>query len=56
VVAPKTDKSDKSKSKTNGKEGDGDDAHAAPLEFASKNDYQLTQAVNLLKALQVIKK
>ncbi|MDP1525900.1 MAG: S41 family peptidase [Rhodocyclaceae bacterium] len=49
-------KIDKSKSKTNSKEGDGDEAHAAPLEFASKNDYQLTQAMNLLKALQVIKK
>ncbi len=38
------------------KEGDGDEAHAAPVEFASKNDYQLVQAMNLLKALQVIKK
>ncbi len=38
------------------KEGEGDEAHAAPVEFASKNDYQLAQAMNLLKALQVIKK
>jgi carboxyl-terminal processing protease len=59
VVVPKSDKGDKgdkSKSKTNSKEADGDEAHAAPLEFASKNDYQLAQAMNLLKALQVIKK
>jgi carboxyl-terminal processing protease len=43
----------------NGKKGktdEGDDASRAPLEFASKNDYQLGQAVNLLKAWQVIKR
>jgi carboxyl-terminal processing protease len=39
-----------------GKDAEKEDVHAAPLEFASKNDYQLTQAMNLLKALQVIKK
>lgn len=27
-----------------------------PIEFASKNDYQLSQAVNLLKALQILKR
>ncbi|MCX8085333.1 MAG: S41 family peptidase [Rhodocyclaceae bacterium] len=33
-----------------------DEAHAAPIELASKNDYQLQQAMNLLKAWQIIKK
>lgn len=32
------------------------DAHKPPVEFASKDDYQLGQAVNLLKALRVVKK
>jgi carboxyl-terminal processing protease len=35
---------------------DGDESHTAPFEPASKSDYQLAQAMNLLKALQVIKK
>jgi carboxyl-terminal processing protease len=49
----KKDKSDKS-----GKQEDGakDEQHAAPFEPASKNDYQVMQALNLLKALQVVKK
>lgn len=42
--------------KTKPKDGEAEEAHAAPVEFASKNDYQLAQAMNLLKALQVIKK
>lgn len=33
-----------------------DDATRAPMEFASKDDYQLSQAVNLLKALQILKR
>ena len=33
-----------------------DDAARAPMEFASKDDYQLAQAVNLLKALQILKR
>jgi carboxyl-terminal processing protease len=44
------------KDKSSGKDADKDDTHAAPVEFASKNDYQLAQAMNVLKALQVIKK
>ncbi|MBK7766601.1 MAG: S41 family peptidase [Sulfuritalea sp.] len=43
----------------NGKKGKADEADEAPrvpLEFASKNDYQLTQATNLLKAWQIIKR
>jgi carboxyl-terminal processing protease len=49
----KKDKNDKS-----GKQEDGakDEQHAAPFEPASKNDYQAVQALNLLKALQVVKK
>ncbi|MCK9381270.1 MAG: S41 family peptidase [Sulfuritalea sp.] len=42
----------------NGKKGKPDEADEgphAPLEFASKKDYQLNQAVNLLKAWQIIK-
>ena len=35
---------------------DADGSPRAPLEFASKNDYQLGQAVNLLKAWQIIKR
>ena len=34
---------------------DEDDTARAPIEFASKNDYQLSQALNLLKALQIVK-
>jgi carboxyl-terminal processing protease len=49
----KTDKADKTdKSPENGK----DDGQTAPVEPASKNDYQVMQALNLLKALQVVKK
>ena len=43
----------------NGKKGRADEADETPrlpLEFASKNDYQLTQATNLLKAWQIIKR
>jgi carboxyl-terminal processing protease len=43
----------------NGKKGKADEAEEAPrapLEFASKNDYQLNQATNLLKAWQIIKR
>ena len=42
----------------NGKKGKPDEAEEnphTPLEFASKDDYQLGQAVNLLKAWQIIK-
>jgi carboxyl-terminal processing protease len=54
VVAPK--KKDKEGGDKGGKEGEKEDVHAAPFEPASKNDYQLAQAMNVLKALQVIKK
>ncbi|TBR11257.1 MAG: S41 family peptidase [Rugosibacter sp.] len=43
----------------NGKKNKTDeenDATRAPMEFASKDDYQLAQAVNLLKALQILKR
>ena len=46
-------KSDKAKS---GKAADEDDARPAPGEVASKNDYQLSQAMNLLKAWQIIRR
>ncbi|MDI6746879.1 MAG: S41 family peptidase [Rhodocyclaceae bacterium] len=54
AAAPKKEKSDKTvKPQEKGKE----DSHgAAPFEPASASDYQLSQAVNLLKALNVIKK
>ncbi len=53
--APKKEKTDKPP-KDGGKDAEKDDAHAAPFEPASKNDYQMVQAMNLLKALQVVKK
>ncbi len=46
----KSDKKDKSKA------DESDDSPHAPIEFASPKDYQLGQAVNLLKAWQVIKR
>ncbi|MEW6165258.1 MAG: S41 family peptidase [Pseudomonadota bacterium] len=49
------DKAPQKNGKTKPKDEE-EDAHAAPFEPASKSDYQLTQAMNLLKALQVIKK
>jgi len=43
--------------KAKGAKDEGEDApKAAPFEFATKNDYQLGQAMNLLKAWQIIKK
>lgn len=39
-----------------GKEGEKGDEHVKPFELATKDDYQLTQAMNLLKALNVVKK
>ncbi len=43
----------------NGKKDKTDEADESPnlpLEFASKKDYQLSQAMNLLKALQIVKR
>lgn len=37
------------------KDKNADEAAPPPFEFASKNDYQLNQALNLLKAWQIIK-
>jgi carboxyl-terminal processing protease len=47
----KNDKSDKK-----AKPDEAEDTPRAPIEFASKNDYQLNQATNLLKAWQIIKR
>ncbi|MBL8484523.1 MAG: S41 family peptidase [Rhodocyclaceae bacterium] len=47
--APKTDKPGA------GKSGDEDEAKA-PIEFGGKNDYQLAQAVNLLKGVRIMQK
>ena len=41
--------------KTGKGKGDDETKAAAPIEFASKNDYQLNQALGLLKAWQIIK-
>jgi carboxyl-terminal processing protease len=35
-------------------ENKGDTAKGAPTEFGSKNDYQLTQALNLLKGMRIL--
>jgi len=43
------------KSKTE-KTDEAEEPRTPPMEFASKNDYQLNQAVNLLKAWQIIKR
>ncbi|MBP7079542.1 MAG: S41 family peptidase [Rhodocyclaceae bacterium] len=40
----------------NNKTSDDDDVRAGPIEYAGKNDYQFAQAMNLLKALQIIKR
>jgi carboxyl-terminal processing protease len=56
AAAPKKEKSEKAPKDNGGKEGEKEDVHAKPFEPASKDDYQLAQAMNLLKALQVIKK
>jgi len=57
---PAKDDKAKPQSKTNGKgKGGADDEEAVktpPFEVAGKNDYQLSQAVNLLKAWQIIKR
>jgi carboxyl-terminal processing protease len=59
-AAPKKEKADKApaaKDKEGAKDAEKDETpHAKPFEPASKDDYQLVQAMNLLKALQVIKK
>jgi len=39
-----------------GKADEAEESPHAPLEFASPKDYQLGQAVNLLKAWQIIKR
>jgi len=52
--APKREPDDKA---PDGKGGGRDrEGPARPFEFGSKDDYQLSQAMNLLKALQVMKK
>ena len=53
---PATPPKPQTKSKKDGKGDEADEAPSAPLEFASKKDYQLSQAVNLLKAWQIIKR
>ncbi|MBI5108740.1 MAG: S41 family peptidase [Rhodocyclales bacterium] len=42
--------------KDKGKADDAEESPHAPIEFASSKDYQLGQAVNLLKAWQIIKR
>jgi carboxyl-terminal processing protease len=51
-----TEKEELSKPAAGAKEGEGDGKKAAgaPPELGSKGDYQLNQAVNLLKGLQII--
>ncbi|AJP47548.1 peptidase S41 [Rugosibacter aromaticivorans] len=55
----KLDKPENKPHAKNGKKNktdEEDDVARAPIEFASKDDYQLSQAVNLLKALQILKR
>jgi carboxyl-terminal processing protease len=51
----KTPAKPRSKSGKDGAEADPEAARPAPFELASKNDYQLNQALALLKAWQIIK-
>lgn len=62
---PKDDKSAKAKDekakdekapKARERDAIDDDAPFVPIEYGGKNDYQLAQAVNLLKALHVLKR
>ena len=49
------DKPDSGKKTLNApEENKGDGTKSAPAEFGSKNDYQLTQALNLLKGMQIL--
>ncbi|MBI3140335.1 MAG: S41 family peptidase [Rhodocyclales bacterium] len=43
-----------SKAAPKGKQAEGEEEGKPPIEFASKNDYQLNQALNLLKGLQIL--
>jgi carboxyl-terminal processing protease len=52
---PETKAESKDKPAKNGKPKSDDDEAFVPIEYGGKNDYQLGQAMNLLKALQVLK-
>jgi carboxyl-terminal processing protease len=53
---PAKSSKDSKDGKAKGSKLDDDEDRLQPPEFASKNDYQLSQAVNLLKAWQIIKR
>ncbi len=52
---PSEDKPDTSKSKLAPPATNGEPTKFVPTEFGSKSDYQLTQALNLLKGMQILK-
>ena len=52
--AEDTDKADDAKSKDEEKSDESKDDKKTPLEFGAKNDFQLNQALNLLKGLQFL--
>ncbi|GAB2182633.1 protease CptA [Denitratisoma sp. agr-D3] len=54
-AAAKEADSKAAKGKAKGKDDDNAEP-AKPVEFASKDDYQLSQAMNLLRALQIVQK
>ncbi|HTH40136.1 MAG TPA: S41 family peptidase [Rhodocyclaceae bacterium] len=57
AAAPKDAESKNGKGKNGkGKDDESSTEPAKPIEFASKDDYQLSQATNLLKALQIVQK
>jgi carboxyl-terminal processing protease len=58
TAAPKAQKSGKAKAKEAAPKDEGDEEtpKLPAVEFASKNDYQLNQAMNLLKAWQIIER
>ncbi|HEY9192799.1 MAG TPA: S41 family peptidase [Methyloversatilis sp.] len=57
VAKPDAATKPKSRPKADPRKEDEEDAKpSAPFEFATKSDYQFTQALNLLKGLQIIQK
>lgn len=53
---PTKSSKDSKENKAKNSKAEDDEDRLPPPEFASKNDYQLSQAVNLLKAWQIIKR
>lgn len=55
-TSPKAKPKSEAPSKSKGKDEEGEEEVKGPLELGSPKDYQLSQAMNLLKGLQIIQK